>query len=524
MSRLRRRSKPPRAARLLGYAGVALTAVLATACGSTVQSATNTSTSGLSGGLANNGTATQSTLGTTPTTTPSGTTQSGSELATQIAAASATPGSTNTGPTSTASSQTTRMSLSGRGYDAKHVYIGFPTQTDASSAARALGLAGLNFGDQVGEIRAAIAMVNGRGGILGRQAVPVFYDIKTASLETDPETAAQAACTAFTQDTPVAAVVNLVAGIDRDTFYACLKNRGVPATTGGYIAFDDTMMRAFAPYVYHIGVASYDAVIPTWLTRLKAIGYFSGWDTTGGGPGAAPVKIGLLYAQQQPQARITAQLKAALVQRGYTIAAEVTYDASTINTTTRGMAGAVLPFHSAGVTHVFTLDSAVLYFMLAAENQHYRPRYALNTYHGPGAALQGNVAAQLVGSMGIGWAPTSDVDSGHDPGRVGPAAAACEKAMRDAGVDVRSRSALWVAMMFCDGVSLFATAADAGGGFTAAAIHTGVSRLTDRFPSATVFNPSGLTSTRLYLASRTRDFAWSTACSCFAYGKGIAQL
>jgi hypothetical protein len=511
-------------AKHLGFAGVALTAALATACGSTVQSATTTSTTGLSGDLGGNRTATQSTGGTSPTTTPSGTTQSDSGLAAQIAAASAPPGSTNTGPASAASSQTTGTSLTGRGYDAKHVYIGFPTQTDASSAAKGLGIAGLNFGDQVGEIRAAIALVNRRGGILGRQAVPVFHDIKTASLETDPETAAQAACTAFTQDTLVAAVVNLVAGIDRDTFYACLKNRGVPAATGGYIAFDDTTMRAFSPYVYHIGVASYDAVIPTWLTRLKALGYFSGWDTTAGGPGAAPVKIGLLYAQQQPQARIAAKLKAAFVQRGYTIAAEFAYDASTFDTTTRGMAAAVLPFRSAGVTHVFTLDSAVLAFMLAAENQHYRPRYALNTYHGPGAALQGNVAAQLVGSMGIGWAPTSDVDSGHDPGSVGPAAAACEKAMRDAGVDVSSRSALWVAMMFCDGVSLLAAAANAGGGFTAAAAQTGVSRLTGRFPSATVFNPSGLTGTRLFLASRTRDFAWSTACSCFVYGQGTSQL
>src|SRR5206468_2005973 len=127
---------------------------------------------------------------------------------------------------------TAALPPTGRGFEATHDYIGFPTETGASGAAHSLGLTGLDFGDQVGHITAAVALANSRGGILGLTIVPVFHDIKTAKLLTDPETQAQATCTAFTEDRTVLAVVNLVAGTDRPTFYQCLKAHGTPVVTG----------------------------------------------------------------------------------------------------------------------------------------------------------------------------------------------------------------------------------------------------------------------------------------------------
>ena len=407
------------------------------------------------------------------------------------------------GPSSAAS---TRLPVKGHGYDATHVYVGFPTNTDVSKAAPA-GVGTSQFGDQEGQIKAVVADANRRGGLLGRTIVPVFHDIKTASLETDPAGAAQATCSALTDDHAVVAVVNIVAAIDLDTFYACLTKHQTPIISAGFIPVDDRLFATYAPYLYKTTAASFTALAPVWLERLSAMGYFHGWNTSSGASAPGAAKVGLLYPNRQPQQRIFAALKSQLSARGIAVVKDFQYDASSLDRESSDMSNAVLQFRSAGVTHVLSSESDVLLFMTAADSQHYRPRYGLNSYHAAAAQMQGTVpATQLVGSMGVGWLPATDVDSAHNPGPVGPGEKRCRQIMRNAHQDISAAAPAVVAFALCDGVHMVVQGIAASGNPSAEGLRDGLSRIGATFQSALTWR-CGL-SRRYDVPGAVRDFRY----------------
>lgn len=408
----------------------------------------------------------------------------------------------------TSLSQPAAVPASGRGYDAQHVYLGFPTNNDVNSAAPA-GVGATNFGDQPTIIKAVVADINKHGGILGRVVVPLFHDISTANLQADPTGQAQATCTAFTQDSHVVAVINIVAGIDLPTFYSCLAKADTPLISAGFVPADDGLFNSYRPYLYKLTAASFTQLAPVWLARLAAMGYFHGWDTTAGAPASAPTKIGLLYPAQQPQQRIFADIKHRLAASGYTVAKEFQYDASSLNNESASMNSAVLQMRNAGVTHVLSSESDVLLFMTAADSQHYRPRYALTSYHAPAVQLQGTVpTSQLVGSMGVGWLPTTDVDAGHKPGPVSSGETACRSLMHSAGQDMTNASAAIVALAVCDGVRLTTDAIDTSKNPSSAGVHAGMATIGAGFPSALTWR-NGLTDSRYDVPGAVREFTFN---------------
>jgi len=394
----------------------------------------------------------------------------------------------------------------GHGYDATHVYIGFPTNTDVSKAAPA-GLGASQFGDQEAAIKAVVADANRRGGFLGRTIVPIFHDIRTANLQADPSNEAQATCVALTEDHTVVAVVNIVAGIDLSTFYACLAKHQTPIISAGFVPVDDPLFASFAPYLYKTTSASFTALSPVWIDRLLAMGYFRGWDTFNGKSASGSAKVGLLYPDRQPQQRIFASLKSQLAAKGIHVVKDFQYDASSLDRESRDMSNAVLQFHNAGVTHVLSSESDVLLFMTAADGQHYRPRYGLNSYHAAAAQLQGTVpASQLVGSMGVGWLPITDVDAGHNPGSVGPGEKRCRQIMHNASQDISSAAPAVVAFALCDGVHMVVQGISATGSPSAQGLRDGLSRVGATFESALTWQ-SGL-SRRYDLPGSVRDFRY----------------
>jgi hypothetical protein len=399
-------------------------------------------------------------------------------------------------------------SVAGRGYDAHRLYLGFPTNNDVNRAAPS-GIGATDFGDQPSIIKAVVNDINRRGGLLGRTVVPLFHDIATANLETDPSSQAQATCTAFTQDAHVVAVVNIVAAIDLPTFYSCLAHHDTPLISAGFVPADDALFNSYAPYLYKLTAASFTRLTPVWLTRLAAMGYFHGWNTTTGGPGSGAVKVGLLYPAQQPQQRIFADIKRRLTASGYTVAKEYQYDASSLNNESASMSNAVLQMRNAGVTHLLSSESDVLLFMTAADSQHYRPRYALTSYHAPAVQLQGTVPnSQLVGSMGVGWLPDSDVDSNHNPGPVSAGETSCRKLMTAAGQGTATASAEIVEFAICDAVRLIADAINVSKAATSSALHVGLSRLGAGFASALTWR-NGLAANRYDVPGAVREFAFN---------------
>ena len=402
----------------------------------------------------------------------------------------------------------------GRGYDTHKLYIGFPTNTDVSRAAPA-GIGASNFGDQDGIINAVVKDVNDHGGVLGRTVVPIFHDISTASLESDPSTAAQSTCTALTQDNHVVAVVNIVAAIDLATFYACLAKHDTPLISAGFIPADDKFFDTYAPYLYKLTAASFTQLAPAWISQLTAMGYFHGWDTTNGASGTAPTKVGLLYPDLQPQQRIFADIHARLTRAGYVVVSDFQYDASSLNAESASMGNAVLQMRNAGVTHILSSEADVLLFMEAADSQHYRPRYALTSYHAPAVQLQGTVpSTQLNGSMGVGWLPATDVDAGHNPGPVSRGETSCRQVMHHASVDISSAGAAVVALAVCDGVRLIAASVDASKDPGSAGLHAGLLAVSAGFASALTWR-AGLTASRYGLPGAVRDFVFKNG--AYAY-------
>ena len=409
---------------------------------------------------------------------------------------------------------------SGRGYDASHVYLGFPTNNDVNEAAGALGLGALDFGDQNAIIDAVVAEVNARGGLLGRTVVAVKHDLKTADLQTDAATSAEETCRALTEDHQVVAVVNVVAAIDVPAFYSCLGHHSTPVVSAGFTPVDDRYLADYAPYLYRLTAASFSHVTPLWLDRLRALRYFTGWDTVLGRAGSAPVKVGLLYPSVQPQQRIFADVHKRLVARGITVVPDVQYSTQSLNAEGAAMSNAVLSFNSAGVTHVLSSDSDVLLFMQAADKQQYHPRYGLTSYHAPAAALQAIVpASQLVGALGIGWLPISDVDAAHSPGSVGSGEAACRKTMAKHGVDVTAAGAATVAFADCDAVGLLTQAFARVGGLAAEQLRRGVVVVGPSFSSALVWS-SALSASRADLPGSARDIGFDGAAFHYLSTKG----
>lgn len=492
------------------FARVALVATLAvaTGCGSTVAGvgSTNNGQSGAAGLSAPAGSSPASGSGTTGggagglapgAGQPGG--QAGGTTAAGNGASSSGMGGGQAG---------TSSPVSGRGYDAHHLYLGFPTNNDVNRAAPS-GLGATDFGDQPSIIKAVVDDINRHGGILGRTIVPLFHDIATANLETDPTSQAQATCTAFTQDAHVVAVVNIVAGIDLPTFYSCLAHHDTPLISAGFVPADDALFNSYAPYLYKLTAASFTQLTPVWLTRLTAMGYFHGWNTTTGGPAAGQAKVGLLYPSQQPQQRIFSDVKRRLTAAGYTVAKEYQYDASSLNNESASMSNAVLQMRNAGVTHILSSESDVLLFMTAADSQHYRPRYALTSYHAAAVQLQGTVPnSQLVGSMGVGWLPVSDVDASHDPGPVSGGETSCRKLMQAAGQSTSTASAEIVELAICDAVRLTADAINLSKNPTSGGLHAGLAALGAGFASALTWR-NGLAPNRYDEPGAVREFAFN---------------
>jgi ABC-type branched-subunit amino acid transport system substrate-binding protein len=267
------------------------------------------------------------------------------------------------------------------------------------------------------------------------------------------------------------------------------------------------LFASYAPFLYKTTSASFTPLLPVWIDRLLALGYFHGWDTRNGKSASAPAKVGLLYPNRQPQQRIFAQLKSQLTAKGIQVVKDFQYDATSLDRESTDMSNAVLQFRSAGVTHVLSSESDVLLFMTAADSQHYRPRYGLNSYHAPAVQLQGTVpATQLVGSMGVGWLPITDVDAGHNPGSVGPGEKRCRQIMHNASQDIRSSATAVVAFALCDGVHMVVQGASALGSPSAQGLRDGLSRVGASFESALTWR-SGL-SRRYDLPGAVRDFRY----------------
>ena len=414
------------------------------------------------------------------------------------------------GPSGLPSALPTAARTSGFGYTATQIYIGVAYDSTLSQELGGAGVGSASVGDQHAQVEAIVAELNARGGIAGRHVVPVFYDTKGMTSNNDPSTLAQAACAFWTQDNHVFAAMTYVVQMDNPALYGCLaKHHVVFVPLAGE---SQATFTRYAPYLWSPAGTTPEAVAPVWASRLNALGWFTGWDPNVGDAGAGKPVIGLLYGnglrnnEPEMDRSFVAAVTKALKAQGFSIA-----DSFAVSNNQADLASAVLRFRNAGVTHVIG-DYSVVNFTTAAESQHYRPRYALSSFNGGVAMKLFATPGQMHGMVGIGWAPSGDVESDRDPGT--PAEARCRATMQKHGQSTTVRLA-WFAMTWaCDTFSFLASAIPAAG-LVPENLPAGAARLGD-LPGSFTFRLS-FRGGRPFGVAVARDAAYQDACNCFVY-------
>jgi ABC-type branched-subunit amino acid transport system substrate-binding protein len=397
---------------------------------------------------------------------------------------------------------------SGRGYTATTLTVGIVVITGTDSAASAFGVSGADSGDLGEQFEVVQKYVNAQGGVAGRRLDVVRYDVDLISALNNPDQAAAAVCAAFTQDRKVFAVL---LPLPTSQQRVCLAKAQTPMIEADSYTIGQPEYDRYPELLFGAGRITTDRVVQLLVSSLKERRFFTGWDTSKGAPGNAPVKIGMLYAEN-PEATYTALAeKRALAAIGLKVDDTVTYSSS-VQAGLSATQNAILKFKAEGITHVL---GASAFFLQGAENQQYRPRYVLPP--GVGQLYAGNApAAQLAGSMTVGWQPANDVDAAQDPGDVSPAETLCKKLMRDAGQSYSSRPALASMTSVCDVVFFLRDAVAGQSNPTNAGLRQGAEALGTTWQSAQTF-VSRFSSTQHASAAAVRDQGFDPACSCVKY-------
>jgi hypothetical protein len=408
------------------------------------------------------------------------------------------------------------LSVKGRGWDAKNVYIGVITANDLHQYVGALGYS-LDPGSVDDDVNAIVKEINAHGGLLGRKVVPLFHDNKTADALANPEVVAQANCTYFAQDVQVIGVVSLLANIDTNNFRACMLKHQVPVFALDFALHDDQSLRESGTHLF-TQHANLSQLAKPWVQRLQAEGYFQGWNTTTGQAGAGTAKVGILGDDTAVGQRFIARLSAQLKGSGIVVAQTFTYS-DTVSNYGSSMSAAELSFATAGVTHILTAPptaAATVIFMEDAEQQHYRPRYGMTSYLTPSQLALNVPPAQLNGAVGIGWNPGIDVQDAQDPGT--PAERSCLATLARGGVSFTSsqRFAKDAAFVLCDAIQIPVAGAARAGKLDPDGLFSGITGLGSAFPVSSAFG-NFMTPSHRTITGSARDLKFVNSCTCFAY-------
>ena len=477
-----------------GALSVALVGLLA-GCGTTVPLSARSSTS--QGGDQLSTVTTEPTSGALPGATDQlpGTSSTGGTLSGRVSLPGAVPSTAASAPGVVPNVAASQGPLR----------VGLLYTAGADQAAKTLGISGVATGDVVAQANAIAAYLNAHGGVLGRQVKIVPYALSTSDNANNPAAAQEAACTSFTQDSHVAAVVsynNLF-----PSFLTCLHRAGVYAIDDAQGPAETTMSRLPSSLFQPGGLLPgrlYRNVVEAlaasgFLTRTSKVGVFS-------------------YDDKDSSDTINDFVKPALARVGIT--------SVTVEQTTNDAAGIsnnsaiVTKFAAMGVDRIIPVGASPLFLMEAAEAQHYYPRYGLNSGFGPGALFETAAPAdQLKGSQSFGFQPYSDIGKGNRGGPVNSNETLCLKIMKDAGQGSTAATTELLQVQLCDTLFFLRDAAAKGAGLSGPQVTAGAALLGTSWPSPATFGsafpdhrPDGVGSYRLAV--------YDDSCSCYQYQGG----
>jgi hypothetical protein len=368
--------------------------------------------------------------------------------------------------------------------------------------------------------------VNKRGGVAGRQLVPVFHEYDATTTQTADEVG-QAACATFTEDNKTFVVLGILSYSMND----CLQKAGVTVidTSLGISADRDFYRRS--PFIFELGAPELDRGMAAQLTSLQRQRYFTPWDSTRGAPAATGTpKVGIMTLETPTFDRMLRRtMLPGLVRLGFdpvVVKLDEPKGNADLGALSAQISSAVLRFRSEGVTHVLITDTRgllTLLFMNNAESQNYRPRHGGNSnssFHALGSE-ELVPREQLNGAVGVGFAPGIDVSEADDPthgDRANAARKRCIAVLKAQGLDNQGdRNADAIALDICASVWLVKDRLDAvGNGISRDRFAASLERLGSGFQ-----DPAGLGITfgpgRHDGVSSYYDMAWNPSCGCVRY-------
>jgi hypothetical protein len=290
---------------------------------------------------------------------------------------------------------------------------------DYSGAAAAFGFTG-EAPDVFKGFKEMVRYVNAHGGLAGRQIKPDYYAIDGSS--NNANTAYQTACTHFTEDAHVEAVIS--DGTFHPTFEACMAKAHLAHFDVSPYGLDPTGQRQYPNYLTPtaFGVDRYSAALVETVTASGVV--------------SKGQKIGVLIEGCENNVRAYNEAYAPAARRlGLQIESETTVcnnGTGDLGTETSQIQSAVLRFRSDGVTSVgfgsFNEGVLAVLFSQGAEQQGWRPLYLVSSVALPerGVESQGNglsmPPAQLPQIRGMGWIPITDVGGPPPPDSAAQAA------------------------------------------------------------------------------------------------------
>lgn len=407
------------------------------------------------------------------------------------------------------------------------ITVGMVVAVNSGAANAALGAGGIDAGDPRRNAEVMINEMNARGGIAGRKIVPVFHDFDTTSAETS-ESQYQAACENFTQDHKVFAALSG----GTESFIQCLTRAGVVIIEDNVATSDAALFRKYPTY-FELNM-NLDRIATLEVQALQAQNYFSGWNSSSGQPGPAPVKVGIVTVDTPQFAHaVDDVLVPALRRLGFgptpdniVRVADVRRQQE-VGAVAPAVSSAVLRFRSSGVTHVLIFEHnaiATLLFTNNADSQGYRPRYGVTTGNGVQALLDQGAypRGQLNGIVGIGWFPSIDITPAENPDD-GPysneSRRRCIDLYKRNGVSYDNANAWTVALTTCNSFNLLKLAMESAPAPTRDGFVASMNALGRRFESAITF-AIRFDADHHDGAAAYRHWAYIRDCGCMRYTSG----
>ncbi|MBV8693108.1 MAG: hypothetical protein JOZ37_06650 [Actinobacteria bacterium] len=427
-------------------------------------------------------------------------------------AASASSASRGTG-SSAANGSSSKSSSATAAQTTGPLEVGFlNTKTGNASAF------GLNTGETYAPrevFEALVKAMNAKGGIAGRQLVPVISDTDTASASWDTDFAA--ACQNFTQDHHVAAVLGYAFGLFA-SLEGCLAKAGIPHLDGGYAVGDIT---TFEQYPLFVGT-SHLTDDRRYVLQLKG--------AVDHGLLTKANKVGLLLDDCPEEVRADKRstqpyIRSAGINVVATAMMSCTAGATDIGAVANQIQGAVLAFRSKGVDTVVAEGVPVVVFSAGAESQSWHPRYLLTSTSG-GAAIEANVPADQAANMyGFGWFPPADVDSANQP-PLTPGQQRCLALLKTQGLAPSQYNDFVSMYTSCEALFLYEAALTAThGNANGRGVVAAIAALGTSYGSvSTLDGRTGFSASRRDAPAEYRPWAWVASCSCFRYSGPAAPL